>query len=219
MKLATNDMPDLRRDGQPDAVYNTGVTFFRAARHAHDGATAQRPSGGGGAHDGAGAGFGRAWRFAIEWANRTLMTGVIGNDQTEFNRLLRNRYLDGDYGCNRPECLAPDPMLYVPARARFGCDDALESRGSGGGGGGGGGGGSGCEPCGWYAEPSMRDEYTGLGAVDARREMQAWSQCEREHLTNRKAAVRPARRVHWMWGGRVRFGLLPLDRFLQGAIE
>ena len=65
----------------------------------------------------------------------------------------------------------------------------------------------------------MRDEYTGLGAVDARREMRAWSQCEREHLTNRKAAVRPARRVHWMWGGRVRFGLLPLDRFLQGASD
>ena len=28
--LATNDMPDLRRDGAPDSVYNTGVTFFRA---------------------------------------------------------------------------------------------------------------------------------------------------------------------------------------------
>ena len=51
--LASNDMPDLRRDGQPDSVYNSGVAFFRAS-----------PGGRGG----------RARRFALEWANRTLAT-------------------------------------------------------------------------------------------------------------------------------------------------
>ena len=28
--------------------------------------------------------------------------------------------------------------------------------------------------------------------------------------------VRPSRLSYWMWGGRVAFGLLPMDRFLQG---
>ena len=28
--LATNDLPDPRRDGQPDSVYNSGALFFRA---------------------------------------------------------------------------------------------------------------------------------------------------------------------------------------------
>ena len=52
--LLTNDLPDLRRDGMPDSVFNTGVAFFRASVE------------------------GRARRLALEWANRTFLTGVIG---------------------------------------------------------------------------------------------------------------------------------------------
>ena len=104
--LATNDLPDLRRDGQPDSVYNTGVTFFRASS-------------------------GRALHFVLEWANRTLHTAIIGNDQTEFNRLLRNRYSDDASLCNRPECLLPDPQHFIPAAARFqgpGCGERERER-------------------------------------------------------------------------------------------
>ena len=32
--LATNDLPDPRRDGQPDSVYNSGALFFRATARA-----------------------------------------------------------------------------------------------------------------------------------------------------------------------------------------
>ena len=160
----------------------------------------------------------------LRWANRTLKTGVIGNDQTEFNRLLRNRYIDGDFRCNRPECLAPDPRLFVPLRARFHCaegaeagaeaantpirSDASEGHSNG----------SGCGACGWRALPSVFDSYTGLRAVAARTEQRSWDLCEGRQLhVHRRSPVLPTRRVYWMWGGRVRFGVLPVDRFLQGA--
>ena len=202
--LATNDLPDLRRDGQPDSVYNTGVAFFRAAKG-----------------DGLAWRDGRARRFALEWANRTLTTGVIGNDQTELNRLLRNRYVDSDYTCNRPECLAPDPRIFVPARARFEGGDrcpaaaissssnATEAYGS--------------ELIGTCDQRlcEFRLRVPAAGGIDLHRADQLWRTCER---TLQRASASgggggahlPSRRIYWSWGGRVTFGLLPMDRFLQG---
>ena len=194
--LATNDLPDLRRDGQPDSVYNTGVTFFRASS-------------------------GRALHFVLEWANRTLHTAIIGNDQTEFNRLLRNRYSDDASLCNRPECLLPDPQHFIPAAARFqgpGCgerereraevDEAESPEADAP---------SLCGECRWLSEPSKRDGHTGLMAVDTRRANAAWLECQRRMAQQYRTPSNAARRVYWMWGGRVRFGLLPMDRFLQGS--
>ena len=204
--LATNDLPDLRRDGQPDSVYNTGVTFFRASPD------------------------GRARRFALEWANRTKNTGVIGNDQTEFNRLLRNRYIDGDYTCNRPECLAPDPQHFVPTASSYrgqGCakegasEGANEEANEGVDGVDGRsaidqGPGQTCAPCHWLATRTGRDSYTGLESIAMGPADVAWRRCDGLQRAQRRAPVRTARRTYWLWGGRVRFGLLPMDRFLQG---
>jgi len=103
--------------------------------------------------------------------------------------------------------------MYVPYSAEWVCD------GGGGGGGGGGSSAAGCRPCGWRATPGTADPYTGLQAVELPRQSEAWRRCEAEQrllcCAGRKPRL-PARRVYWMWGGRVRFGLLPADRFLQG---
>ena len=48
-----------------------------------------------------------------------------GNDQTELNRLLTNRYRDGDWACNDPRCVLPRPYQFVPVAVDFvgaGCD-------------------------------------------------------------------------------------------------
>ena len=179
--LATNDLPDPRRDGQPDSVYNSGALFFRATA--------------------------RARRFVGEWANRTLHTGVIGNDQTELNRLLRSRYGDGKWECNRPECLEPDLRRFVPLVATFAgskghdCpvirEEACPVR------------------CGWRVSPSAADGYSGLMALAAG-DHDRWRACEAHNLRMGRKAVAAHRWAYWMWGGRVAFGLLPMERFLQG---
>ena len=179
--LATNDLPDPRRDGQPDSVYNSGALFFRATA--------------------------RARRFVGEWANRTLHTGVIGNDQTELNRLLRSRYADGKWECNRPECLEPDLRRFVPLVATFAgskghdCpvirEEACPVR------------------CGWRVSPSAADGYSGLMALAAG-DHDRWRACEAHNLRMGRKAVAAHRWAYWMWGGRVAFGLLPMERFLQG---
>ena len=91
--LISNDYPDLRRDGQPDSVYNSGLLVLRSTW--------------------------RAILFGGEWAERTQRTGEIGNDQTELNRLLRGRYKDGEWGCNHDGCLERDQLLFVPTAAVF----------------------------------------------------------------------------------------------------
>ena len=96
--LATNDLPAAR--GQP-APHNSGALFRATAR---------------------------ARRFVGEWANRTLHTGVIGNDQTELNRLLCSRYADGKWECNRPECLEPDLRRFVPLVATWWAAKATTAR-------------------------------------------------------------------------------------------
>ena len=90
--VVTNDLPNLPNDGLPATVFNSGALFLRASA--------------------------RTRRFVLEWAARTLRTSDIGNDQTELNRLLTNRYLDGD-PCNDPKCVQPRPYQFVPVEVRF----------------------------------------------------------------------------------------------------
>ena len=235
--LLSNDYPDLRRDGQPDSVFNSGLAFLRCTP--------------------------RAIHFVAEWAERTRRTAEIGNDQSEINRLLRGRYRDGDYRCNHDGCLEPDPMLFMPAAAVFrGADcptpptqllsqlrrallNGLNISSSGGGGSGGGGSGGGgsrsrsssgsssssssslegqddddhspCPaPCAWLAPSTADDHRLNLRTVPLVAATAAWRRC-REHQEKRgRRLVGQSRQVYCMWGGRVRFGLLPMERFLQG---
>ena len=74
-----------------------------------------------------------------------------------------------------------------------------------------------CGECRWFSEPSKRDGHTGLMAVDTRRANAECLECQRRMAQQYRTPSNAARRVYWMWGGRVRFGLLPMDRFLQGS--
>ena len=185
-----------RRDGQPDTVFNTGALFFRASP--------------------------RAIAFVAEWAERTLRTADIGNDQTELNRLLRSRYRDGDYKCNRPECLEADDRIFVPVAAAFvgeGCPrlERLESAlrdaahdasssyapadattngsaqvGTGG-----------ClSPCLWVAPVDLSDGFTRLSAVAMAKAHMAWKLCEAQNVNKGRWKYLHNRRLHWMWNGR-----------------
>jgi hypothetical protein len=202
--LLSNDYPDLRRDGQPDSVFNSGLAFFRSTQ--------------------------RAMHFVSEWGERTRRTAEIGNDQSEINRLLRGRYRSGDFRCNHDGCLEPDPMLFVPVAAAFGgpgcpAQDRLllqlrgalfdrrgnnvtleDSKGDGP-----------CPiPCAWLAPTRMDDSLPGLRTVPLVTANSAWRECRQHQEKLGRRLVRQSRQVYSMWGGRVRFGLLPMERFLQG---
>ncbi|KAL1510357.1 hypothetical protein AB1Y20_006668 [Prymnesium parvum] len=194
--LVTNDYPDPTRDGQPDSVFNTGALYLRASR--------------------------RTAAFVAEWARRTAATAEIGNDQTELNRLLRSRYDDGA-ACNHPRCLLADLRLFVPTAAVFegaGCGEAapaLEAMRAAAAAEG--------EPpppaapacgCAWVAAANESDAHTGLAAVPLRAAHAAWRRCEAHHARAGRRAAAAARGVYWMWGGRVRVGVLPMERFLGG---
>lgn len=207
--LLSNDYPDLRRDGQPDSVYNSGLLFVRSTK--------------------------RAMRFVSEWAERTRRTAAIGNDQTELNRLLRGRYKDGHFECNHDGCLESDKRVFVPVAAAFdgpGCppaadaiaglrhavaridvdDEAHDTRG-------GAQAADGPCPteCTWLADPSSEDTYSNLTTVSSlRTALTQWHRCEAHQRGRRRRALTPARQLFWLWEGRVRFGLLPMERFLQG---
>jgi hypothetical protein len=211
--LVANDYPDLRRDGQPDSVFNTGLLFLRATR--------------------------RAMRFVEEWAERTRQTAEIGNDQTELNRLLRGRYRDGEWGCNHDGCLEKDSLRFVPAGAVFegeGCPNApggLLSRlrdtvarvGATSG-----VPAAGYDPlagfpasdgpcparCVWFAPAAWHDNYTGLARVDLAATFPSWQRCRDHNQRLGRHVYRQSRQAYWMWDGRVRLGILPMERFLQG---
>jgi hypothetical protein len=63
--LVTNDYADVGRDDDITTVFNTGALLLRAGP--------------------------RALAFVREWALRTELTGLIGNDQTELNRLVTSQ--------------------------------------------------------------------------------------------------------------------------------
>lgn len=196
--LVTNDLPDPRRDGQPDSVFNTGALFLRASA--------------------------RTLAFLSEWSNRTRYTAEIGNDQTELNRLLRSRYADGDFKCSSPSCLLPDERIFVPVAAAFtggACPRAekvlarirqkMETPGHTNE--------SNSAECGcsWGPAPlSSRDAYTGLAVVSLVQAHADWNACNKLLLERGLQPAHPARRIYWMWGGRLRVGVLPMERFLQG---
>lgn len=199
--LVTNDYADARRDNDISTVFNTGALLLRPSA--------------------------RAVAFVREWALRTEITGLIGNDQTEFNRLLSSQYVDGDTSCRVPDCLRAR-KLSVPASAAFDapagsaapCPPHGGERRDGVGGGGDGGdvGGAPTAPCEWEAVPSLVDKHTNLTAVDVHPALASLGAFHAaNHALGRRAARGERARVaHWMWGGRVRVGLLPMAQFMQG---
>lgn len=186
--LVTNDYADARRDTDITTVFNTGALLLRAGA--------------------------RAQRFVAEWALRTEVTGLIGNDQTEFNRLMVSQYRDGDTSCTVPACLLPRGAsipaseTFVPgADGRHSCAEPL-----------GGGAAGASTPCAWRAAPTALDRHSNLTAVNVSAALESLSAF---HAANLRLGRRPAggdaaRVAHWMWGGRIRVGLLPMAQFLQG---
>ena len=140
--IVTNDIAALETDGLPSTVLNSGVLFLRATP--------------------------RTRRFVLEWAARTIRTSDAGNDQTELNRLLTNRYRDGDWACNDPRCGLPRPWQFVPVVVGFvgpGCDRP-NATGDGGEGAGGEGDAGPCHSaCRWDERPSQLDAYSNLSHV------------------------------------------------------
>ena len=200
--IVTNDIADLHHDGLPSTVLNSGVLFLRATS--------------------------RTRRFVLEWAARTIRTSDAGNDQTELNRLLTNRYRDGDWACNDPRCVLPRPFQFVPVVVDFagaGCDQPHapgDARPAGGAGGGAGGGaaedvtGGPCQhACRWDERPHQLDPYSNLSHVPQSR-WSVWSRCLNMQRGLRRSERGPSTHAWWMWGGRIAAGILPLDRFLQG---
>jgi hypothetical protein len=77
---------------------------------------------------------------------------------------------------------------------------------------------SAAEPCVWRAAPSAHDAHTNLSAVDlgvARASLATFERRQRA-LGRVPASGARARVSHWMWGGRLRVGLLPMGAFMQG---
>lgn len=189
--LVTNDYADAARDLDQSTVFNTGALMLRAGP--------------------------RAIAFVREWAVRTERTGLIGNDQTELNRLLVGQYRDDDYSCTTPECLQPrkESVRALAVYAAVGPDatpcpePAAAARADGGT--------PQPPPCVWSAEPAEADGSTGLTRVDVRTARGALADFEARQRELRREVPAGARRVpYWMWGGRVRVGLLSMGHFMQG---
>ena len=202
--LIANDYPDMRRDGQPDTVLNSGVLFLRARA--------------------------AAIRLVEEWSVRTLRAAGVGNDQTELNRLLKSHYRDGDFACNHDGCLLPERELFVPSVAVFagaGCEspDLLLVRGRG----------SSLRRmsnaseaapeqqdgpcpalCMWHVSPTEHDAYSGLQAVPLSSAMEAWRTCRAHNEQQGRRIMWQSRQSYWLWGGRVRVGILPMAYFMHG---
>ena len=106
--IVTNDIAAAEGDGVPSTVMNSGArlplryhtpsltSYYRCSSACAPGALFLRAAP-------------RTRRFVQEWAARTIRTSDAGNDQTELNRLLTNRYKDGDWACNDPRCVLPRP--------------------------------------------------------------------------------------------------------------
>jgi hypothetical protein len=139
----------------------------------------------------------------------TEITGLIGDDQTELNRLMTSQYRDGDTSCRVPDCLLPRKTI-VPAHEVYvpGPDGAHPCTPPG------------VEPtaaCRWEAVPSALDPHTGLALVDVDAAARSLQQFRRAQAELGRVVPALERRVsHWMWGGRIRVGLLPMGQFLQG---
>ena len=199
--IVTNDIAALESDGLPSTVLNSGVLFLRATP--------------------------RTRRFVLEWAARTIRTSDAGNDQTELNRLLTNRYRDGDWACNDPRCGLPRPWQFVPVTVDFTGPSTLQAGGGlhgtqhpcAGGDGANGDAVSDAGPCHsacrWDERPSKPDAYSNLSHVPQQR-WQQWSRCLNHQRGLRRTELQPNSHAWWMWGGRIAVGILPLDRFLQG---
>mmetsp|Transcript_17242 Transcript_17242/g.53448 ORF Transcript_17242/g.53448 Transcript_17242/m.53448 type:complete len:960 (+) Transcript_17242:82-2961(+) len=197
--LVTNDYSDWSRDVDQTTVFNTGALLLRAGP--------------------------RAIAFVKEWANRTERTGLIGNDQTELNRLLVGQYRDGDYSCTIPDCLERRKphvaalLAFAPlataafaaasagkADVRTPCPEGQPAGSQA----------ASAPACVWKAVPGAMDASRNLSVVHvqtAQRDLDAFA--ARQRALGR-APVPQQRVPYWMWGGRVRAGLLPMAHFLQG---
>jgi len=191
----TNDYADVTRDNDITTVFNTGVLFFRAGD--------------------------RAIAFVREWALRTELTGLIGNDQTELNRLMTGQYADGDTSCRIPDCLLSRKPS-VPSSASYEADaqglhpcptgaadtgaaDTLKRSANG----------VRVIPCVWRAEPSIHDAHTNLTSLQEALAHHSLAHFHEQNVAlGRRACMQ--RVSHWMWGSRVRVGLLPMAQFMQG---